>query len=120
MRNENSGDFFYLIDRAGNRYVPHKKAERKGRRRYGYAIHPVGKGNDTEAAAFTEDGKTLVQEVVLHGKLVRCWPESGPQAGDSNSVGLGRKKIRGYWLCPTKMEWIAGAKLRPENERVLA
>jgi hypothetical protein len=29
-------------------------------------------------------------------------------------------KIRGYRLCPTKMQWIAGAELRRENESASA
>ena len=118
MRNENSAAFFYLIDHAGNRYVPRKVAARDGR--YGYPLHPVGKGNDTSAADYTEDEKKLVQQVVLHGRGVRSRAEGGPQDGQLNTVGLNGHKIRGYWLCPTKMDWVAGAKLRPENEGATA
>lgn len=120
MKNENSTDFFYLIDHAGHRYVPRKVQERKNRRRYGYAIHPVGEGNNIDAAEVTEDEQRLVQQVVLNGKLVRTTVFGGEQDGQSNTVGFTGSRIRGYWLCPTKMGWVAGARLRPENEGVSA
>lgn len=115
MANDSSADFFYLIDYAGNRYVPRKVTSRDGR--FGYPIHPVGKGNDTSVADYTEDAKKLVQQVVLHGQGVRSRAEGGPQDGQFNTVGLSGRKIRGYWLCPSKVDWVAGARVRPENER---
>lgn len=118
MNNENSRDFFYLIDHAGNRYVPRKVQEQKNRRRYGYAIHPVGEGNNIDAAEITEDAQRLVQRVVLDSQLVRTTVLGGEQDGQSNTVGFTGSKIRGYWLCPSRMEWVAGAKQRPENEGV--
>ena len=114
MADDNSADFFYLIDHQGNRYVPRKVVSDDGR--YGYPVHPVGKGNDTSAAEYTEDERKLVQQVVLHGHGVRSRAEGGPQDGQFNTVGLGKRKIRGYWLCPTRTDWVTGAKLRPENE----
>lgn len=118
MRSENSYEFFYMIDHAGNRYVPRKVREQKNRRRYGYAIHPVGEGNNIDAAEVTEDPRLLVEQVVLNNKLVRATVLGGEQDGQSNTVGFTGSKIRGYWLCPTKHNWVAGAKLRPENESV--
>lgn len=114
MANDNAADFFYLIDHQGNRYIPRKVAARDGR--YGYPVHPVGKGNDSKAADYTEDEMKLVQQVVLHGHGVRSRAEGGPQDGQFNTVGLSGRKIRGYWLCPTRMGWVAGAPRRPVNE----
>lgn len=118
MANDNSADFFYLIAHDGTRYVPRKVAARDGR--YGYPVHPVGKGNDTSAADYTEDEKHLVQQVVLHGRGVRSRAEGGPRDGQSNTVGLSGSTIRGYWLCPSRSAWVAGAKLRPDNEGMSA
>jgi hypothetical protein len=120
MANDSSTDFFYLIDHAGNRYVPRKVQERENRRRYGYAIHPVGESNNIDAAEVTEDAQRLVQQVVLNNKLVRTTVFGGEQDAQSNTIGFTGSKIRGYWLCPSRMEWVAGAKLRPENERMPA
>jgi hypothetical protein len=66
MANDDSADFFYLIDHTGTRYVPRMMAARDAR--YGYPVHPVGKGNDASAADYMEDEKKLVQQVVLHGQ----------------------------------------------------
>lgn len=115
MAHEDSAHFFYLIDQDGNRRVPHKVTAQDGR--YGYPIHPVGKGNDASAATYTEDDQMLVQHVVLHGKSVRCRATSGPQKGQPNTLALARRAIRGYWLHPSKTEWISGATIRPENEK---
>lgn len=120
MKSSDSGDFFYLIDHAGNRYVPRKVQEQKNRRRYGYAIHPVGEGNNIDAAEVTEDTQRLVQQVVLNGQLVRTTVHGGDQDGQSNTVGFTGSKIRGYWLCPTKLDWVVGAQLRPESEKARA
>lgn len=84
--------------------------------RFGYAIRAIGKGNDCSAAIYTEDEQLLVQQVVLHGKLIRCRATSGAQKGQTNSVGLARRAIRGYWLHPTKAGWVAGTTVWPTNE----
>lgn len=118
MAHEDSAHFFYLIDRDGNRRVPHKVKARDDR--YGYAIHSAGKGNDSSAAIYTEDDQMLVQQVVLHGKGVRCRATSGPQKGQPNTLALARSTIRGYWLHPSKFDWIASATIRPENEGATA
>lgn len=60
---DHSEETFYLIDNDGFRRVPRIINARDGRR--GFAIHPRGKGNDTSAAHFTSDLKTMVQEVVI-------------------------------------------------------
>jgi hypothetical protein len=114
MAHEDSAHFFYLIDQDGNRCIPRKVKANDGR--YGYPIHPVGKGNDASAATYTEDDQMLVQQVVLHGKGVRCRATSGPRKGQQNTLALGRRAIRGYWLHPSRIDWIAGAAIRPENE----
>jgi len=114
MAHADSAHFFYLIDQGGNRRVPRKVKAQDGR--YGYPIHPVGKGNDSVAAIYTEDDQMLVQQVVLHGKGVRCRAEGGPQKGQVNTLGLDRRTIRSYWLHPSKTAWIVGATKRPENE----
>ena len=115
MATEGSGEiFFALIDKDGNRRVPSKIAAKHGP--YGYALHPPGKGNDASAASYTEDERELVQAVVLHGRGVRARVVGGEHDGQSNTVRLDGKRIRGYWLCPTRMHWVAGAAIRPENE----
>ena len=118
MPHEDSAHFFYLIDQDGNRRVPRKVQGRDGR--YGYPVHPAGKGNDAAAATYTEDDQMLVQQVVLHGKGVRCRATSGPHKGQQNTLALDRQTIRGYWLHPSKTDWIAGATIRPVNEDVSA
>jgi len=95
--------------------VPRKIAARDGR--YGYAVHPVGKGNDTSTADYTEDEKALAQAVVLHGCGVRAVALGGPQDGQVNTLGLSGSKITGYWLCPSRANWLAGAKIRPVNDQ---
>lgn len=114
MGSNTSKDVFALIDIDGNRRIPKKIQARDGR--YGYAIHPSGKGNDASAATYTEDEKDLVQGVVLRGQGVRTTTEDGPYAGQTNTLGLSGKKIVGYWLCPSKLDWVAGARNRPVNE----
>lgn len=118
MTHDDSAHVFYLIDQTGNRRVPHKVKGKDGR--FGYAIHAIGKGNDRSAAIYTEDEQLLVQQVVLHGKLIRCRATSGPQKGQTNSVGLARRTIRGYWLHPTKAGWAVDATVRPTNEGACA
>lgn len=114
----NSESFFVLLDNEGNRRIPYKVAARHGP--YGYALHPAGKGNDPKAAKYTEDERELVQAVVLHGRGVRARVVGGSKDGQPNTVVLGKTSIRGYWLCPTRMDWIADAKVRPVNEGVAA
>lgn len=109
-----AGHFFFLIDTDGNKRVPMKVRRRDGA--YGYAVHPVGKGNDASAALYTEDEQEMVQAVVLHGKGVRCKAVGGSCNGQTNTLALGKRAIRGYWLCSSRAAWIAGAKLRPVNE----
>ncbi len=86
MTSNISKDFFVLIDVDGNRRIPKKIQARDGR--YGYAIHPPGKGNDASATTYTEDEKNLVQDVVLRGQGVRTVAEDGPYVGQSNTLGL--------------------------------
>lgn len=114
MAHKDSAHFFYLIDQGGHRRVPRKVSGRDGRS--GYPIHPVGKGNDSSAATYIGDDQILVQQVVLHGKGVRCRAEEGPQKGQLNTLGLSGRTIRGYWLHPSKVAWVRGAARRPENE----
>ena len=110
---EHSEDFFYLIDHGGNRRVPIKIAAKDGR--YGYAVHPKGKGNDASAADYTTDEKRMVQAVVLQGLGVRCRARGGPHDGQQNTLGLTGRAIRGYWLAPNYRGWVAGAKLASEE-----
>ena len=114
MTTNDSNAVFALIDTDGNRRVPSKVAAKHGP--YGYAIHPRGKGNDASAAKYTEDERELVQSVVLHGRGVRAKVVGGDHDGQFNTVLLDGPSIRGYWLCPTRMSWVAGATQRPENE----
>ncbi len=113
---ENAESWFYLIDRDGNRRVPCKITSRNGRQ--GYAVHPRGKGNDASAADYTEDVRYMVQAVVLHGRGVRTRTRGGPQDGQVNTVTLGGRAIRGYWLAPGYREWVAGAAVLPEPQGV--
>ena len=108
-----SEESFFLIDTAGHRRVPVVMKARDGRE--GFAVHPVGKGNDASAAEYTPDLKTVVQSVVLHGKLVRARAVGGPQDGQRNSVGLSGSSIRGYWLVPALRHWVAGATRASEE-----
>ena len=114
MSYETSELDFFLIDEEGNRRIPYKINAEHGP--YGFAIHPEGKGNDPKAARYTEDLKELVQAVVLHGKGVRAKVKSGPKKGQNNTVGLGKRSIRGYWLAKSRHDWVAGATVRPQNE----
>lgn len=111
---ESSEHFFALIDANGNKRVPMKINRRDGG--YGYAVHPIGKGNDASAAKYTENEQEMVQAVVLHGCGVRTKAVGGPHDGQTNTVSLGKRAIRSYWLCPTRMAWVAGSALRPINE----
>lgn len=108
---DHSEETFYLIDHDGFRRVPRIVNARDGRR--GFAIHPAGKGNDTSAAHFTPDLKTMVQEVVLNGKGVRARATGGPKDGQQNTLGLSGKSIRGYWLHPDHLDWVKGG-VQPE------
>ena len=108
---EHSEETFYLIDRDGFRRVPRIINARDGRR--GFAIHPTGKGNDTSAAHFTADLKTLVQEVVMNGKGVRTRAKGGPKEGQQNTLYLSGSSIRGYWLHPDYLDWVKGG-VQPE------
>jgi hypothetical protein len=83
---EHSEHIFYLIDHNGHRRVPYKIQARDGR--YGYAVHPKGKGNDVSAAEYTEDLMQMVQAVVLHGKGVRARAFCGAKIGQGNTLGL--------------------------------
>lgn len=115
MTTDNAQDFFFLIDQEGNRYVPRKIAARDGR--FGYAVHPVGKGNDASAAKYSEDERMLVQAVVFDGKGVRCRVEGGERDGQTNTVVLNKSTVRGYWLCPSRHSWVNGASMRPVNDK---
>ena len=64
-------------------------------------------------AAVQEDVRAVVQSVVLHGRGVRARVVGGEHDGQSNTVALSKKCIRGYWLCPTKLDWVAGAAVQP-------
>lgn len=107
-----SSDIFYLIDHEGIRRVPHKIAARNGQ--FGYALHPVGKGNDASAADYTVDARRMVQAVVFEGKGVRTRAIGGPHDGQVNTLGLSGRKIRGYWLAPEYHDWVKGAARSPE------
>ena len=111
MKANSPAEFFALIDVDGNRRIPHMIAARHGP--YGYAVHPTGKGNDATAAKYFEDERAMVQAVVLHGRGVRARVVGGKQDGQSNTVALDKNCIRGYWLCPTKLDWVADARVRP-------
>lgn len=108
---EDSESWFYLIDQEGNRRVPCRMKARDGRQ--GYAVHPRGKGNDASAADYTDDAKRIVQAIVLHGRGVRARTRGGPQNGQVNTVSLGGRTVRGYWLAPQHHDWVAGAAVRP-------
>lgn len=97
---ETSEADFYLIDVNGNRRVPVKQRSHAGGR-FGYLILPPGKGNDSSAGEYTEDVERLIQCVVLDGRLVRAKVIGGDKDGQINSVGLGRRVIRGYWVAPS-------------------
>lgn len=103
---DHSEETFYLIDNDGFRRVPRIINARDGRR--GFAIHPRGKGNDTSAAHFTSDLKTMVQEVVMSGKGVRTRAKGGPKDGQQNTLYLSGSSIRGYWLHPDHLDWVKG------------
>jgi hypothetical protein len=105
---------FALIDVDGFHRVPKKIRARDGR--YGYALHPSGKGNDASAATFVDEERTMVQAVVVNGMGVRTLASGGPQDGQTNTLFLEGSRVRGYWLCPSATAWISGAKIRPENE----
>jgi len=111
---ETSDDFFFLIDTEGRRRIPFKQRNRNDGR-YGYSILPVGKGNDPSAGEYTEDPIRLVRRIVLDNQLVRAEVVGGKQDGQPNSVGLGRKAIRGYWLAPHLRHLVAGAAMQSEE-----
>jgi hypothetical protein len=115
---KNSENFFYLIDHAGNRRVPIMVTAKDGR--YGYAVHPKGKGNDASAAEYTADEKRLVQAVVLEGRGVRCRALGGPQDGQVNTLGLGGRTVQGYWLKPDYRSLVAGAQCSSEEHACVA
>lgn len=110
------GKDFYLIDKEGNKRVPIKIRGRDGE--YGYAIHPVGKGNDASSATYTEDERELVRAVVLHGCGVRARAVGGLRDGQVNTVAMGKRAVSGYWLCPTRVVWVESARVRPVNEGI--
>jgi hypothetical protein len=116
METENSELTFFLVDQEGHRRIPKKIRAKRGP--YGYALHPKGEGNNPKAARYTEDLKELVQSVVLHGRGVRTVARSGSQRKRSNTLALGHKTVRGYWVCPSKRDWVAGAAIRPLDEVV--
>lgn len=97
--NETSEAEFYLIDSDGHRRVPVKQRNDTDRR-YGFSILPPGKGNDPSSAEYTEDISRLVRRVVLDGQLVRAIVIGGKGDGQCNSVGVGRRAVKGYWLAP--------------------
>lgn len=104
---------FYLIDHAGNKRQPIVINTRDGRT--GYAVHPVGKGNDNSAATFTFDEQYVVRQVVVHGHGVRTKADGGPTQGQQNTLGLSGKAIRGYWLAPELRHWVPDAP-QPSEE----
>ena len=110
---EDSESWFYLIDQEGNRRVPCRVKARDGRQ--GYAVHPSGQGNDASAAEYTDDAKRMVQAVVLHGRGVRARTRGGRKDGQLNTVTLGGRAARGYWLAPQHHGWVAGAAVRPSG-----
>ena len=110
---ENSENFFYLIDHAGTRRVPTKITARDGR--YGYALHPKGKGNDASVAEYTTDEKRIVQAVVLEGRGVRCRARGGSCDGQVNTLGLTGRTVQGYWLKPEYRHWVTGVERAPEE-----
>lgn len=115
---DHSEEFFYLIDHEGNRRVPTLIVAKDGR--YGYALHPKGKGNDASAAEYTTDPKRLVQAVVLEGLGVRCRARGGPHDGQQNTLSLTGRVIGGYWLAPQYHEWVKAAKVSPEKNQAKA
>lgn len=110
MSNDSSA-LFYLLDHTGQRRVPHKVRARDGR--YGYALHPRGKGNDASAAEYSEDVRRLVEAVVLEGRGVRCWAGDGPNIGQLNTLYLNGRAVRGYWLAPQHHDWVRAATQAP-------
>lgn len=114
MSEDNSEIYFFLIDKEGNRRVPTKIRTKHGP--YGYALHPIGKGNDPKAARYTEDPKELVQAVVIERLGVRAKAKNGPQKGQQNTLCLGEDTVAGYFLSKSKFDWIEGAEFRPMNE----
>lgn len=114
MDSENSELVFFLVDNGGNRRVPFKIRAQHGP--YGYALHPKGKGNDPEAAYYTEDLKELVQGVILQGLGVRTKAKAGPQKGQSNTLYVGERTVSGYYLSKLRHQWVEGAEVRPLNE----
>ena len=114
MKSKDSDSVFALIDMEGNRRVPCEIQAQHGP--YGYAIHPAGKSNDAKSAKYTSDERELVQAVVLHGRGVRARVLGGDKDGQLNTVALGKQSIRGYWLCPSRLNWVAGASIRPLND----
>lgn len=111
--NQDSGSFFYLIDHEGKKRVPTMIAARDGR--FGYAVHPKGKGNDASAAEYTQDERRMVRAVVCEGRGVRAIAVGGPQDGQRNTLFLSGQKIRGYWICPSRREWVVDAPRAPEG-----
>ena len=114
--NESSEADFYLIDTDGHRRVPIKQRNTTDRR-YGFSILPSGKGNEPSAGEYTEDIARLVRRVVLDGQLVRARVVGGEKNGQLNSVGLGRKAIKDYWLAP-HLRHLVGAGAMTDDDSV--
>lgn len=114
MGNDNSALDFFLIDNLGNKRIPFMI--QAGHGPYGYALHPVGLGNQPKEAYYTTDLKELVEGVVLEGLGVRTKASKGPQKGQSNTLQLGEKTVAGYYLRKSLFDWVKGAEIRPLNE----
>lgn len=97
---------FYLIDAEGRKRVPKKIRARSGA--YGYAVHPIGKGNDSSAAIYTMDERWVVQQILLYGKGVRAVTIGGEKDGQLNTVYRHGRSITGHWLAPQQRAWIEG------------
>lgn len=101
---------FALIDKDGDWRHPYLKSERSSGR-YGFAIG----GDRFGRAEYTKDLRRVIQAVVLEGLGVRARPEKKVEGKAGNTVSLGHRAIKGYWLAPEFFPLIQGAKVKPIN-----
>lgn len=70
----------------------------------------MGKGNDTSAARYVSSEREMVEAVVLHGWGVRARVDAGSKKGQSNTVCLGKRAVKDFWIAPSGAAWIWGER----------
>jgi hypothetical protein len=104
---------FALLTHDGDIMYPYKKSSRKTGD-YGFVLVKPGERDANGGGTYTSDLPTLIRRVVFDGWGVRALSESRRTSRSGNTVQIGKKTIRGYWLDPSLRYLVKEARLQPQ------